>query len=153
MFCILLHICTYTSTTTSTSQKIYPFFCSCLNPIIYGFMSRSFRKSFVSELKLCCCGNESCCCCFAGSNNYHENNSSAKEKFRENQGNCSVQFNGGGGGVRGGSISVMATRGESTTRGRNKSMSINSFKGGSRNDQGRTPFQTVTWVNKCECCF
>ena len=114
------------------------FFCSCLNPIIYGFMSRSFRKSFVSELKLCCCGNGSCCCCCAGSNNYHENNSSAKEKFRENQGNCSVQFNGGGG------ISVMATRGESTTRGRNKSTSINSFKGGSRNDQGRTPFQTVT---------
>ena len=148
MFCILLHIrtCTYTSTTTFPSQKNLSFFCSCLNPIIYGFMSRSFRKSFVSELKLCCCGNGSCCC-FAGSNNYHENNSSAKEKFRENQGNCSVQFNGGGG------ISVMATRGESTTRGRNKSTSINSFKGGSRNDQGRTPFQTVTWVNKCECCF
>ena len=146
LFCILLHI--------QTPQKLLPpkktlffflFFCSCLNPIIYGFMSRSFRKSFVSELKLCCCGNGSCCCCCAGSNNYHENNSSAKEKFRENQGNCSVQFNGGGGGVRGGSISVMATRGESTTRGRNKSTSINSFKGGySRNDQGRTPFQTVT---------
>ena len=31
------------------------FSCSCLNPIIYGFMSKSFRQSFVAELRSCCC--------------------------------------------------------------------------------------------------
>ena len=28
-------------------------FFSCLNPIIYGFMSKNFRDSFVSELSYC----------------------------------------------------------------------------------------------------
>lgn len=28
---------------------------SCLNPIIYGFMSKSFRQSFASELRACYC--------------------------------------------------------------------------------------------------
>ena len=84
-------------------------------------MSRSFRKSFVSELKLCCCGGNG--------SKYNEN--SPKENRLNNQ-EGSVQINGG---VR--SISVVATRGES--RGR-KSTSINSFKG---RNEGR-PFQTVT---------
>ena len=33
----------------------FMYFFSCLNPIIYGFMSRSFRESFISDLKHCCC--------------------------------------------------------------------------------------------------
>ena len=89
-------------------------------------MSRSFRKSFVSELKICCCG---------GGNGSKYNENSPKENRLNNQ-EGSVQINGGG--AR--SISVVATRGESnSTRGR-KSTSINSFKG---RNEGR-PFQTVT---------
>ena len=86
-------------------------------------MSRSFRKSFVSELKLCCCG---------GGNGSKYDNSPKENRLNNQEG--SVQINGG---VR--SISVVATRGESNTRGR-KSTSINSFKG---RNEGR-PFQTVT---------
>lgn len=38
---------------------------SCLNPIIYGFMSKSFRKSFASELR-------ACYCCFKAMNQDHQ---------------------------------------------------------------------------------
>lgn len=38
-----------------TVFSLMAYFNSCLNPIIYGFMSKSFRESFVSDLRGCCC--------------------------------------------------------------------------------------------------
>ena len=50
------------TSTGNTKRDVQAFFlmffgfsCSCLNPIIYGFMSKSFRQSFVAELRSCCC--------------------------------------------------------------------------------------------------
>ena len=49
-------------------QKIKIFICnnvffschfSCLNPIIYGFMSKNFRNSFISNIRNCCGCNKS----------------------------------------------------------------------------------------------
>lgn len=39
----------------NNESTYYYFFFSCLNPIVYGFMSKSFRKSFM--LVLCCPSN------------------------------------------------------------------------------------------------
>ena len=44
---------------SSKQPKIKFEFSSCLNPIIYGFMSKSFRQSFLAELRSCCCRNSS----------------------------------------------------------------------------------------------
>ena len=41
----------------------YPilFYYSCLNPVIYGFMSKNFRKSFLYNIRSCCkCKNSKC---------------------------------------------------------------------------------------------
>jgi len=27
---------------------------SCINPLVYGFMSKNFRESFLSDIRLCC---------------------------------------------------------------------------------------------------
>jgi hypothetical protein len=43
-----------------TSLSLLSYFNSCLNPVIYGFMSKTFRESFKRSLGSCnCCGRKS----------------------------------------------------------------------------------------------
>lgn len=45
---------TYVLVVNAPSSPPLPLSSSCLNPMIYGFMSKSFRDSFSSELRHCC---------------------------------------------------------------------------------------------------
>ncbi|XP_024941377.1 QRFP-like peptide receptor isoform X2 [Cephus cinctus] len=42
----------------NTAFQLMAYFNSCINPIVYGFMSKHFRKSFLSAA----CGSWWCCC-------------------------------------------------------------------------------------------
>ena len=48
--CLLSYMNRYLKTSTPVLNLIR---CSCLNPLIYGFMSRNFRKSFTDVLFSC----------------------------------------------------------------------------------------------------
>nr|CAD7415341.1 unnamed protein product [Timema cristinae] len=38
----------------ATAFHLMAYFNSCINPIVYGFMSKNFRESFYKALCLCC---------------------------------------------------------------------------------------------------
>ena len=83
-------------------------------------MSRSFRQSFLSDLKHCCC-------------QYFLRGNSRESSQRDHRQGASRGYNGAR------SFSVMPTRGDST-QGYGRKTTVNSFKGRT----GDRPFQTVT---------